>query len=303
MERDLLVVGEALVDVVHTPDGAVVARPGGSAANVAVALSRLGRPVRFATAFTGDEHGTMLAEHLDRNGVLLASDPAVIDHSSSAVATIAEDGSASYVFDLEWRIGEVPSDPPPLAVHVCSIGAVLAPGAEQVRAVAAVARPDATITYDVNARPSITGTGPEVVAATEAVVALADLVKLSDEDLDHLWPGLGLDAGAAHLRALGASVVVVTRGADGASWFDAAGRTDVPGRRVTVADTIGAGDTFSAALVDGLAGLGRLGGRIGDLGRGEVEGLLAHAAAAAAVTVSRPGADPPTRAELDAAEA
>ncbi|TIC82012.1 carbohydrate kinase [Nocardioides sp. GY 10127] len=296
----MLVVGEALVDVVHTADGAVTAHPGGSAANVAVALSRLGRPVRFATAFTGDAYGRMLSEHLDTNGVLLASDPAVIDHTSSAAATLAEDGSASYVFDLEWRIGEVPLEPAPLAVHACSIGAVLSPGAGQVRDVLTALRPAATITYDVNARPSITGTGPEVVAATEAVVALADLVKLSDEDLDGLWPGLGLDGGAAHLLSLGPAAVVVTRGAEGAAWFDAQGRVDVPGRTVTVADTIGAGDTFSAALVDGLATLGRLGGRLDGLTREDVEGLLAHAAAAAAVTVSRPGADPPTRAELDA---
>jgi len=298
MEPDVLVVGEALVDVVHAGDGSVNERAGGSAANVAVALARLGRPVRFATAFAEDEYGGMLSDHLSTAGVSLASDPHVVARTSSAVATIGPDGAASYEFDVDWQLGEVPAEPRPLAVHVCSLGAVLSPGTEDVRALVERQRAAATITYDVNARPSITGTGPEVVATVEALVSLADVVKVSDEDLEVLWPDLTVDEAAGRLAGLGPRAVVVTRGGDGASWVEADRRVDVASRPVTVADTIGAGDTFAAALVDGLWTHGLLGGRLPVLADDVVTDLLTHAARAAAVTVSRPGADPPYRTEL-----
>ncbi len=298
MEPDVLVVGEALVDVVHAGDGSVSERAGGSAANVAVALARLGRPVRFATAFAEDAYGAVRADHLAAAGVDLASDPHVVGRTSSAVATIGSDGAASYEFDVDWQLGEVPVEPPPMAVHVCSLGAVVAPGAADVRALVERVRGTATITYDVNARPSITGTGAEVVATVEALVRLADVVKVSDEDLETLWPDLPVDDAARRLAGFGPRAVVVTRGGDGASWVESDRRVEVASRPVTVADTIGAGDTFAAALVDGLWTHGLLGGRLPVLTDDVVADLLGHAARAAAVTVSRPGADPPYRAEL-----
>ena len=298
MEPDVLVVGEALVDVVHAADGTVAERAGGSAANVAVALARLGRPVRFATSYADDGYGAVLADHLATAGVRLAADPRVVARSSSAVATIGPDGSASYEFDVDWRLGPVPDEPVPDAVHVCSLGAVLAPGAEAVRELVARLRPRSTVTYDVNARPSITGTGPDVVATVEALVALADLVKVSDEDLEVLWPDLSVDDAAERLAALGPRAVVVTRGGAGATWVEVGRRVDVAARPVAVADTIGAGDTFAAALLDGLWSHGLLGGRLESPAEAVVQELLAHAGRAAAVTVSRPGADPPYRHEL-----
>lgn len=298
MEPDVLVVGEALVDVVHAADGTVAERAGGSAANVAVALARLGRPVRFATAYADDGYGAVLAGHLASAGVALAADPHVVARSSSAVATIGPDGSASYEFDVDWRLGPVPDEPVPHAVHVCSLGAVLAPGAEAVRGLVERLRPRSTVTYDVNARPSITGTGPDVVTTVEALVALADLVKVSDEDLEVLWPDLSVDDAAERLAALGPRAVVVTRGGAGATWVEVGRRVDAAARPVAVADTIGAGDTFAAALVDGLWSHGLLGGRLEAPAEAVVQDLLAHAGRAAAVTVSRPGADPPYRHEL-----
>lgn len=294
----MLVVGEALVDVVHTPDGAVVERAGGSAANVAVALARLERRVRFATAYAEDRYGALVAAHLERAGVALATDPHVLGRTSSAVATIGPDGSASYEFDLDWRLGPVPPSPVPAAVHVCSLGAVVEPGASTVQGLVEALRSRATITYDVNARPSITGTGTEVVTRTERLVALADLVKVSDEDLEVLWPRMSVDDAATRLAGLGPRAVVVTRGGDGASWVEPDRRLDVASQPVVVADTIGAGDTFAAALVDGLWTHGLLGGRLPRLSDEVVTDLLGHAGRAAAVTVSRPGADPPYRSEL-----
>lgn len=297
-EPTALVIGEALVDVVRRRDGSVGEYAGGSTANVAVALSRLGRPVHFVTAFTDDHFGGIVRKHLERDGVRFASDPASIEHTSSAVATIGEDGAASYVFDLEWRINEVTDAGEPCVIHTSSLGAVVEPGASQVAEVIARFRDRATVSYDVNARPSITGTGPEVVAAVERMAALCDLVKCSDEDLDALYPDRDNAAAARHLLSLGPAVVVVTAGGEGARWFTATDEGGVASVVVEVADTIGAGDTFGAATVDALWDRGVLGGRLPELAAEDWNAVLAYAARVASVTVSRPGADPPYRHEL-----
>jgi len=292
MERDVLVVGEALVDIVHAADGSTREYAGGSAANVAVALARLGRAVRFVTAWADDERGAVLLEHLAGAGVALASDPQVLGRTATAAATLGADGSASYEFDLEWRLGAVDVGEP-VAVHVCSIGAVLEPGADQVLELVTGLRDRATVSYDINARPAITGTGPELVARVERMVAVAHLVKASDEDLAALYPHLDLASAAAHLLALGPVAVVITRGGEGATWVRADDTVEVASLPVQVADTIGAGDTFGAAVLDALWDR-----PLADLTAADIEGILAHAARAAAVTVSRPGADPPYRSEL-----
>lgn len=293
----VVVVGESLIDIVQRPDGTTVEHAGGSAANVAVALARLGRPVQLLTAYGDDERGVALARHLNQSAVGLVGDPRVLDRTATAMASIAADGSATYVFDIEWRLPEVP-DLEPAAVHACSIGAVLEPGADDVRRLLERLRPGATISYDVNARPAVTGTGPEVVRAVEDVVALADLVKASDEDLHTLYPGEAVDHAVERLRSLGPTVVVVTRGRQGATWYGEAGRVDVPAAEAEVADTIGAGDTFGAAILDALGDIDALGGRLTGLEHDEIEFVMRHAATAAAITVSRPGADPPYRHEL-----
>jgi fructokinase len=302
MERGVLVVGESLVDVVRTLDGDVQEYAGGSAANVAVALARLGRPTRLATSFAADHHGEMIATHLERAGVTLACDPGAVDHTSTAQATLGTEGAASYTFDIDWRLLPVSDDEDPLVAHTCSLGAVLLPGADDVLALLERLRARATVTYDVNARPAVTGTGPDVVARVERMVAVADLVKASDEDLAALYPDRTHVDAAAALLQLGPAVVVVTRGAEGALWLDREGSIEVEPRPVTVADTIGAGDTFGAALVDALWERGRLGAgeraALRTLPRGEVTEVLEHAARAAAITVSRPGADPPYRHEI-----
>jgi fructokinase len=298
----VLVVGEALVDIVHAPDGTTLEYAGGSAANVAVALARLERPVRFVTAWGDDARGEVLREHVESAGVVLAADPHVLARTATAAATIGADGAASYVFDLEWHVGEVALDPPPLVVHVCSLGAVVEPGAGEVEELLRRVRPVATVSYDVNARPAITGTGPDVVARVERVAAVSDLVKASDEDLGHLWPELDLEAAAQHLLGLGPAAVVVTRGGAGATWFGQGTTAEVASLPVRVEDTIGAGDTFGAAMIDALWERGRLGAghreQLRHLDAAEAQDVLAHAARAAAVTVSRPGADPPRRSEL-----
>ena len=302
MSPDVLVIGESLVDIVNAADGEVKEYAGGSAANVAVALARLDRPVRFATSFGDDDHGRLIGEHLREAGVRLATDPAAVERTSTAEATIGVDGAAEYVFDLEWRLNPVDLEPHPLVVHTCSLGAVLPPGADSVHTLIEGLREHATVSYDINARPAITGTGPDLVDRVERIVALADVVKASQEDLEALYPQLGLVKVAQRLLSLGPAAVVVTCGGDGAMWVGPEGVVEVKAREVEVADTIGAGDTFGAALLDALWEAGRLGAdqreALRTLDRDEVERLLEHATHASAVTVSRPGADPPYRREL-----
>jgi fructokinase len=297
-----LVVGEALVDMVDR-GGQVTEYPGGSPANVAVALARLDRRVRFASAYADDRLGRTLADHLGKAGIQPAGDPAAVDHTSSAQVTIGPDGSASYVFDIDWRLNSLDlAGDRPLVVHTSSIAAVLAPGCDAVAAILESQREHALVSYDVNARPSITGAGPDVVAAVERIVALADVVKASDEDLTTLYPDRSIEDSMAALLAAGPRMVVLTRGGDGASWLSRTGSGMVESVPAVVADTIGAGDTFSAGMIDALWSRDLLGaGSREALVELPVEvwrEVLLHAARAAAITVSRPGADPPYRHEL-----
>lgn len=303
MSDTVLVVGESLIDIVRGPDGSTTEFPGGSAANVAVALARLDRTVRFATSWGDDERGRVLADWLARDDVTLASDPHAVARTSTALATLGSDGKATYEFDLTWRLNPLTGGPPPLVVHTGSLGAVLPPGAREVVAMLERLRSVATISYDVNARPAITGTGPELVARVETVAAISDVVKASDEDLVVLYDEADPVVSAKRLLALGPAAVVITRGPDGATWVTAQQEVDVAAVPVVVADTIAAGDTFCAALLDALWAYDLLGAArraaLRDAPRNVVVDVLARAARAAAVTVGRPGADPPYRRELD----
>lgn len=302
MSKTVLVVGESLLDIVRGPDGSTTELPGGSAANVAVALARLGREVRFATSWGDDDRGRILAAWLARDGVALAADPLAVDHTSTALATLGPDGQATYEFDVGWRLNPIVEGPDPVVVHTGSLGAVLQPGAAEVVRLLERLRGAATISYDVNARPGITGTGPELVARVEAVATLSDVVKVSDEDLAALYDDLDPLAGAKRLLALGPAAVVITRGPDGATWLTPNQEVDVAAVPVVIADTIAAGDTFCAALLDALWRRELLGADRRDLlrdaPRDVIVDVMAQAARAAAVTVGRPGADPPYRSEL-----
>lgn len=308
-----LVVGEALVDVVRRPDGSVSEHAGGSPANVAVALRRLGRSVRLLTQYAGDRLGTVLDGHLRAEGVDVDRQRPRSGRTSSAEALIGPDGSASYAFDLEWSLEWRPERTlegdlagaaagRPLVVHTGSLGAVLEPGAAAVLDLLDELRPHTTVSYDLNIRPGAMGPLAGVRARALAVVARADVVKASDEDLAHLFPDADPVAAARVLLEHGPAAVVLTRGGAGATAVTPALTVDVPAPPVAVADTIGAGDSFCAATLDGLGRLGALGGperpalrQLDEPGWREV---LAHAAAVAAITVARPGADPPTLAEL-----
>ncbi|NOV96476.1 carbohydrate kinase family protein [Isoptericola halotolerans] len=305
MARHVLAVGEALVDVVHRADGSRSEHPGGSLANVALTLGRLGREARLATWLGPDERGDAVRGWLAESGVTTTPGSDGAERTSVAQATLDAAGSATYEFDLAWRVppGASATDET-LAVHTGSIAAVLEPGASDVRALVETARATSTITYDPNARPVLMGEPTAARAQVESLVRLSDVVKVSDEDLEWLAAGTApLDVARSWVHDLGAALVVVTFGGDGATAVTRSGEVHEASRPVTVVDTVGAGDSFMGALLDGLWSSDLLGAdrreALRTIDAATVEALLGRCAAVAAVTVSRAGANPPWSHELE----
>jgi fructokinase len=298
----VLVVGEALVDLVPDDSGTPVAHPGGSPMNVAFGLGRLGVPTALLTRLGDDDHGVAIAAHLEAAGVALLPESRAGGRTSSARIELRADGSASYTFDIDWTLA--PIEPPEgvRIVHTGSIAAFLRPGADAVGLLLQTLRDEALVTYDPNIRPALVGDHDEAVAMFEAFAEAAHVVKLSDEDAAWLYPDRELDAVLSGVLGLGPELAVATRGADGAVLMSRGARVDVPAVRVDVVDTIGAGDAFMSALIARLADAGVAADpeRIAALDEQGLRGIGGTAVRAAALTVARAGARPPTRAELDA---
>lgn len=305
----VLVVGETLVDIVHTPDGAVSEHVGGSPANVAMGIARLGHPTTLATTLGDDDHGTRCREQIEDHGVRIDNLDAGDHATSTAVATLDESGAATYDFDLHWDLRPVTGLERIGHVHTGSIAATLTPGESVVTATLTAARPGATVSYDPNIRPTIMGSADEVRGRIEEIVALSDVVKASEDDIDFLYAGESLPEVMSRWATRGPSLVVVTRGGDGVTWLtrsgpDGASTTgEAPARVDVVADTVGAGDSFMAGLVSGLLDSGLLGDasareRLATAGTDEVWPAIDRALATSAVTVTRAGAYAPTREEL-----
>jgi len=311
-----LVIGESVADIVRSPGRDDVTHPGGSPANTAYGLARLGHPTALLTQLGPDPAGRLIGDHLRSAGVRLLTDDAA--HTPTAIVTLNRHGSADYAFDINWTLQDSALQDSalqdaalkdaalasPRHVHFGSIAAVRAPGAAATLAAVARLRGRATVSYDPNVRPRLMGERRAAVAQVERCVALSDLAKASDEDLAWLYPGEPEQSVAARWLALGPAAVLVTRGDGEATGSTRTGAVSVPAVRTAVADTVGAGDSFMSATLDALAALGLLGAarrsELAALGSGTLAAVLRHAAAAAAVTVSRPGANPPTAAELTA---
>ena len=310
----LTVIGEGLVDVVQRSSG-IEAHVGGSPLNVAVGLARLGHPVQFVGRYGRDAYGESVAAHLRASSVMLPQAPDGLP-TSVATALVDDDGAATYTFDLAWELPGLGERLPFMLqgttlLHTGSIATMLAPGAAEVLAAVEHAHPASTISFDPNCRPSIIADADYARRQAEKFVTLSDIVKASDEDLAWLYPGVDpLESARRWLKlggAEGPAVVVVTRGGAGPWGITAAGEAEFAAPRVEVADTVGAGDSFMAALLSGVVDRGLDGAQNrADLRALPAEGLralLAHASRAAAVTVSRAGANPPSRAELNRVEA
>lgn len=309
MSESALIIGEALVDVVKRPDGTVETHPGGSPLNVAIGLGRLGRDAGLLTWLGNDDHGALVRAHIATSSVTLLEGSTGAERTSVAAATLDATGAARYDFDLDWRVPAEVSVPAGVIVaHTGSIAAVLEPGATDVMRLIREVREHATVTYDPNARPTLMGNPADARVTIEALVALADVVKVSDEDLEWLLTGdptdeAAVDALARDWATRGPAFVVVTRGGEGASAFLADGRElSITAPQVKVADTVGAGDSFMGGLIDGLWSAGLLGAERREDLRAIPDPVLTtildRCARIAGITVSRPGANPPGRAEL-----
>ncbi|HEY0186558.1 MAG TPA: carbohydrate kinase [Cellulomonas sp.] len=300
-----LVVGEALVDAVRHPDGSHAEHPGGSPANVAIGLGRLDRRVDLLTWLADDAHGDLVRAHLAASHVHVLAGDRAPERTPVATADLDADGVATYHFDLTWDLPTswAQDEGDPVVVHTGSIAAVLEPGGPAVARLVERHRATSTITYDPNLRPALMGSPAAAGPAVEHLVDLADVVKVSDEDLAWLHPGVAPEQVARDWVARGPALVVVTLGGEGALAVTAGGaEVTVTAPRVTVADTVGAGDSFMAGLIDGLWTADLLGApardRLRAIDAPTVERVLTRCARIAAITVSRAGANPPTTADL-----
>jgi fructokinase len=297
----VLVVGEALVDLVIPAEGdAVTASLGGAPFNAARVCGRLGAPVSFVGAVSDDRFGTRLVERLAIDGVDTGAIERVVVPTTLAAAELDERGTASYRFYVEGTsapaLCSMPSFEDVGVLVTGGLGLVLEPMADTVAASIASAPPNLMVVVDVNVRPLVITDRARYLERVDSVLARADVVKVSDDDLAELAPGVpSLDA-AAVLVQRGPAVVLLTRGGDGVSIVTPDEVRTVPVTPVAVVDTIGAGDAFAGAFVSWWVLNGRSRDDLGSIDA--VEGAVRAANAVAAVVCTRRGADPPWRVDL-----
>lgn len=306
----IAVAGEALIDLVVGTSSRLDARPGGGPYNAARTLARLGLPVTFLGRLSADGFGRLLRERLTNESVVLGIPEPSDRPSTLAVATVDEAGVAGYAFYLNDTAAADVSDavlraalPADVsAVHVGTLGLLMEPVGTAIERLVTTGVPaGALVLLDPNCRPGAVPDAAAYRARIAAIARRADIVKASVEDLAYLYPGTPPEAAAKVLLDAGPALVLVTDGPHPARAFlpDAVLAGDVPA--VTVADTIGAGDAFGGGFLGWWTahGLGRAELREAGPHRVELIGQALRAASAvAALTCARPGADPPTLAEV-----
>jgi fructokinase len=300
-----LVIGEALIDIVERDGEVTGEHVGGSPLNVAVGLARLGRDVDFLTHIGDDARGRRIADCVAASGAHLVAGSVSARRTPVAMAMLDAAGSATYRFDIDWRLAGTPEVGPPLVAHTGSIAAVLDPGCLAVAALLDTYRLSATVTFDPNVRPALIDDADQARARIERLVERSDVVKASDEDLRWLDPDVPAEQQAKRWLELGPAIVAVTMGGEGAFAVCAAGSVRVAARQVQVVDTVGAGDSFMTGLIDALWSLDLLGAErrsaLREIDADRLRGVLDNATLCSALTVAKAGADLPDRATRDAA--
>lgn len=285
--------------------------PGGGPANTAVALARLGTPTRFLGRLSSDVFGRLFREHLTTSGVRLDAAVEAAESSTLAVADVDAEGRADYSFhaegtaDWQWTDAELASSAsraPAACLHTGSLALVRQPGGAAVERLLADVRAHSTVSIDPNVRPLLV----DPAAYRERLphwCALADILRLSDDDLAHLRPGAGLEEAADAFHTDGATLVVITLGGEGvfASLDGQRGRQRlrVPAPATKVVDSVGAGDSFMAGFLHALRAGGSLGGRLDGLDAEQARHAMAFGARVAAAVVAVRGANPPWASDLD----
>ena len=295
------VCGEVLIDLIPGADGVRVGHVGGGPANTAKALARLGQDVQFIDGISTDADGVAARKELLDDEVKLDLALTSDKPTCSAIVSLDANGGASYEFkiagtatfdfSLDWLPD--PSRYKPNALHIGTLATVIAPGADVLYDWALRVAEFAPIVFDPNIRPAVLSDRDLYEAAVEKWAAISSVIKVSDDDLTWLYPGQNYADLAARWINDGAALVVVTRGAQGIIGFTSEGSVEVEGAKVTVADTVGAGDTVGAIIVEAMIEKGIL-ALTGDV----LRATLHRAAVAAGITCSRKGAQPPYQHEL-----
>jgi fructokinase len=290
------VCGEVLIDIL--PTGPVV---GGGPANTAKALARLGHEVDFIDGISTDAFGMSARKELERDGVGLSLSMSSDKPTCTATVTLDSHGSASYeflingtaTFDFAQDWLPDPERLKPSVLHIGTLVTIVEPASTVLHEWAIRTAEFAPIVFDPNVRSSVVSDRTTYRAAVEKWVAISSVIKLSDDDISWLYPEESIDEVAKRWIANGTSLVVVTRGADGIIGFTEHGYEEVAGAKVNVVDTVGAGDTVGAILVEGVIkhSVNGLQGHV-------LNAVLHRAAIAAGITVSRAGAQPPRLHEL-----
>ncbi|HJZ20122.1 MAG TPA: carbohydrate kinase, partial [Bradyrhizobium sp.] len=282
---------------------------GGSCLNIAVGMARLGVAAGFVGGISTDLFGRMVADHALASGVKLGYATRSAHQTTLAfVRSVAgepqyafyDEGSASR--NWTYRSGSIPFGEID-AIHVGSTTLVDANGAAQALAMVEEAKGSVTISFDPNCRPNLVSDKSGYVARMAAFASIADIIRMSDVDFEYLYGDDDYARRARSMIAAGASLVVVTRGGRGVrAWHGNAGALEVAAPTVTVKDTIGAGDSFQAALLFALHALSRIGREpLREIATAELRRALSFASTCAAITCGRVGADPPRRADVAAA--
>jgi fructokinase len=309
----LLSCGDALVDFlpVKSIDGrdAAVPAPGGSCLNIAVGMARLGASAGFIGGISTDLFGRMIADHALASQVDLRYATRSDQQTTLAfVRTVA--GEPQYAFydeataSQKWRYqpGSIPFAEID-AVHIGSTTLTNERGAAEALALVRDARGSVAISFDPNCRPNLVKDKAGYVDRMDTFVTAADIVRMSDIDFEFLYGGSDYAGKAKSLIEAGASIVLVTRGIKGAqAWHKEAGTVEVEAPAVEVMDTVGAGDSFHAALLFALYTIGRIKtGSLAQMNSDELRRVVSFAATCAAFTCGRAGADPPRQADVRAA--
>jgi fructokinase len=304
----ILVAGEALVDLLPKPrqHDLYEAVLGGSPFNVAIGLARLSTRAAFAGRLSRDANGDRFVAALEKEGVDLAFSVRAKQPSPLAfVAPHTAQTGARYAFYLKSTAYDGASPlkndwPAAVAhVHVGSFSALIGKHGEAALAVLKWARKHASSSFDPNIRPLVLPARNKVAALVEARVRLCTIVKASDEDMEWLYPGRDPAEAMAEWASYGPRLAVLTRGGNGARVFFGQNSVVLPSPGIKVVDTVGAGDSFMAALLAIMNDDGALGAAHAAILRDQVYRWLEFAISAAAITCTRKGADPPTRTEID----
>lgn len=301
--------GEALIDFLPRTgtDGSAVFQPatGGSPMNVAVAVARLGAKAGFFGGLSTDFFGDMLRQALTDSGVDL-SYVATVSRPTTLAFVKLEDGNARYAFFDENSAGrmlteaDLPAFPKTVAaLHFGSFSLASEPCGSALEAMMQREQATRVISLDPNIRPTLVHNREGYLARLDRLVAMADIARLSEEDLAWIAPEADFEALARRWLDLGAGLVILTRGGEGATAISARHAVSVPGIATKVVDTVGAGDTFTAGFLTRLETLGLLTKKaVAALDRDRLTDVLTFATKAAAITVSRAGANPPWLKEI-----